>query len=167
YANSGYRLFDQANRTIVTSQDMIFDKGTGHRSLMLLNNEDEEAPPQANIPAPAQQTSHTISTQQPVAPRIRPGPLHTDHPTDSTTTHVQPVQTPQASNQPPPLRRLTRQMRPTPALIAAQETLQCKQRAHEEGEDWAAGEDIPVALMAEGPYSYLNSIDWSSGNDNM
>ena len=47
---------------------------------------------------------------------------------------------------------------PTPALIAARETLQRERNAHEEGVDWAAGGDIPMVLAAESPFGYLLTL---------
>ena len=40
YANGKYQLFDQGLQTIVTSWDVIFKEGSGHRSLTVLDNND-------------------------------------------------------------------------------------------------------------------------------
>lgn len=68
YANSGYRLYDQGTRLIITSRDVIFEEGTGHRSLTILDDYKETAPmPAHHASGPAQ---GVITMCQPNAPRI-------------------------------------------------------------------------------------------------
>lgn len=58
----------------------------------------------------------------------------------------------------PLLRRSTWLTRPTPALLAAQETLQQKQEVRDHGEDWVTGGELPMALQAGNPYAYLSAL---------
>lgn len=168
YANSGYRLYDPRSRSIVTSRDVIFEEGTGHRPLTIL---DETMDCVTRTTGTNHSGSPTapglLQPRQPIAPRVRPGPLHHDDATirEPETNSDRSLALPELANQTPPpttvqpLRRSTRQTRPTPALVAAQETLQREQAAREGGEDWAADGDPPTALLAEGPYGYLSSLD--------
>lgn len=160
YANGGYRLYDQGTRSIVTSRDVIFEEGTGHRALTTLNPEEDELTATAD-PVPNQTAPGILPTRQPIAPRIRHDrPLHPD----PTATHDHnddiPGQPAPPTNPPPtqPLRRSNRLTRPTPALLAAQETMQRERDAREEGEDWAVGDEAPAALQVEGPYAYLSML---------
>lgn len=154
--------------------DVIFEEGTGHRSLTILNDTDDTPTsdtrhnPLLSAQAPA--TPGVLSSRQPIAPRTRPGPLYPDDaPTtdpdiarDRMITSIVPADAPP----PQPLCRSLRQTRPTPALIAAQETLQREQDAHNNGEDWASGEEAPKALLAEGPYGYLSNLkNYDEGDD--
>ncbi|KAG5719221.1 hypothetical protein E4T56_gene13428 [Termitomyces sp. T112] len=131
YVNSGYRLYNQGSRTIVTSRDVIFEEGKGHQALTILDADEEENHP-LNTPTPANTTPGLLPIRQPIAPRIRPdsGPLH-PHP--DLTPDVAPEQEPtppgptrctieQTANQ--PVQQSSRLSRPTPALIAAQEMVQ-------------------------------------------
>lgn len=163
YANSGYRLYDPRSRTIVTSRDVIFEEGIGHRPLMVLDEmRDDETPHETTLPAPS--APGLLLPHQPVALRIRQGdgPLYPDDTLDHVASDnralipAPPARTiPDAP--PPPPRRSTRLARPTPALVAAKETLQREQDARENGEEWAT-DRMPGALLAEGPFSYLSTL---------
>lgn len=53
YTNGGYRLYDQRSRSVVTSRDVIFDEGVGHRSLTVINDSEEVPPALPTAPAPS------------------------------------------------------------------------------------------------------------------
>lgn len=162
YANSGYRLYDQTSRSIVTSCDVIFEEGTGHRSLTVMGESEDDPVLSTPRTVPTPTAPSVLLACQPVAPRIRldSGPLHATVP-DTAPDRAQAL-TPTESHHTPdfqlPLRRSSRLTQPTPALIAARETLQRERDAREDGADWAAGGDTPTALAAESPFGYLSTL---------
>lgn len=172
YANSGYQLYEPGTRSIVTSWDVIFEEGKGHRALTILSDEDDE--PQPPLPAfHADTAPGLILPRQPIAPRIQPnsGPLHprTDLTPENTPGQALTYPTPNADVPPIPLtvRRSSRISRPTPALVAAQETLQRERKAWAEGEEWANDATMPGALSAESLYAYLASLTEYDQGDEM
>lgn len=77
YSSHGYRLYDKNTRVIVTSRDVIFEEGVGHRTLEIPEDDDLVS----NSPVPLNETAHTIPyPRQQIAPRVRPndGPLHSE-----------------------------------------------------------------------------------------
>lgn len=88
YANSGYRLYEPRSRSIVMSRDVIFEEGTGHRSLTVLDEPEEgDQPRTPDMTANRQQPQNLIPTHQPIALRIR---------TDSGLLHQEPTATTEA-----------------------------------------------------------------------
>ena len=77
YSSHGYRLYNKNACIVVTSQDIIFEEGTGHQTLVLPDEDDLIST--AQLPNDVTTPTSPYPRQQ-VAPRIRPtdGPLHAE-----------------------------------------------------------------------------------------
>ena len=142
YSSHGYCLYDRTNRLIVTSRNVIFEEGLGHRTLTLSDKDDLESstPVATNPAAPA-----IPSPRQQIAPQIRStdGPLHGTLSPDAGAAD----QRSPAPTITPVLQRSTRTTRPTRAMVDARESLATQSAAREAGEEWAEGEGAPEALL--------------------
>ncbi|KAF5375858.1 hypothetical protein D9615_008280 [Tricholomella constricta] len=121
-AGCGYKLFDRGSRSIITSRDVVFEEGIGHRTIALPADDDllSTTEPITNANAPA-----IITPGQPVAPRIRPtdGPLHTPAAAEPARSSVDTASDDADIDLPIAQRRVPRTKKTTPALTAARETL--------------------------------------------
>ncbi|KAG6873637.1 hypothetical protein C0992_008496 [Termitomyces sp. T32_za158] len=172
YANSGYQLFNQENWMIMTLRDVIFEEGTGHRALTILDSGDEEVQP-TSVVTPLNSAQGILTNRQSITPKIRPGnkPLHPQVPDPGHTLREAQTITPDITPQRVPtpvalVQHLTRIAKLSPALVAAQETIQHETEARAGGKAWAEDDDVPMALMAENPYAYLSMlVESEEGSD--
>lgn len=143
YSSHGYRLYDRVNRLIVTSQNVIFKEGSGHRTIAVPDDNDLES----SVPVYINSTTPPVlAPRQQIVPRIRhsDGPLHPDSPI--------------TDNLPPAPRRSAWTIRPSHAILDAQESLAAQSAAQDVGKEWAAGDDTPEALCAStAPFAFLAS----------
>ncbi|GLB45566.1 putative reverse transcriptase (RNA-dependent DNA polymerase) [Lyophyllum shimeji] len=168
--DNGYKLYDQGTRSIITSRDVIFEEGVGHRSLTVLSDDDLLA---TDEPVVNPATPPVLGIRQPVAPRIRTtnGPLHPANtppaPSTPPTTDAAPVDNvlaapsepaPAPAEAVPAPRRSSRVPKPTPAIVAARETQAIEDAARTAGEDWATNTKRPHALMADDVFAFLASL---------
>ena len=66
----GYCLFDRTSRMILTSCDIIFDEGSGHRTHIIANKADNLLSLYDVQLSPITQTTGVLTLQQPVASRV-------------------------------------------------------------------------------------------------
>ena len=159
FRKGDYKILERMTGRMFHARDVIFKEGTGHRSITILTIPEEDHQP--TVIANGQMPPDVLSTQQPVALRIRPGsrPLHLDpvatinaH-TENSATNLLPMLP--AQLQPMQTLRCSSQLaQPSPALIAMWDPIQRETTAHDQGEDWMGG-DFSTALMTRGPFTFI------------
>ncbi|KAG6863320.1 hypothetical protein C0991_006750 [Blastosporella zonata] len=144
YSTNGYRLFNRNSRTIISSRNVIFEEGIGHRSLTVLDDKNGDLLA-STTPIPNPAIPGIPTPDCPIAPRIRTTdpPLH---PPRDNKTSEQHTLAPQHDDLPLALRRTPRSVKATPALTAAQTTLATEAKARAAEEEWATSDEPHQAL---------------------
>ncbi|KAG5717498.1 Copia protein, partial [Termitomyces sp. T112] len=151
YSSHGYHLYDKAHRLIITSRDVIFEEGSGHRTVQMLDDDSLE---NSTVTLQNPATSLILPVRQQITPRIRAtdGPLH---PVEAPSDAEKPLS---PDDLPIALRRSARTIRPMRAILEAWETLTAQSAAHAAGEEWAGGDCVPEALLTTA-FAFLASTE--------
>ena len=152
YGRDAYKLYDRASGKVYKSRDVIFEEGTGHRTVPLtsITNDDEDYhvfPGNTNSENTTTDSGivpgHVIREPAPIAPRQTPY-THPAAAQSSATLLFEPQQP--APLPAPPLRRSSRPTRLTTAMKDSQISEQQTREAREAGLDWATDKARPRAM---------------------
>lgn len=182
FGRDAYKLLDRATGKVVKARNVIFEEGSGHRTLFdqqpmplhddpifsdEISNDAEIAPPHPQVPvgvdiphveipqAPiVPNPAGIIRPQYPIAPRQQPIAAQPIHRPQNVQLFN--IQRPENAEQPAP-RRTTRIRTPTAAALDSQESQLREAVAKERGDEWAI-ETEPRAHVAVIP-SYDMDLD--------
>ncbi|CAA7270908.1 unnamed protein product [Cyclocybe aegerita] len=161
YDRDAYKLFDRHTGKVIKSRDIIFEEGTGHRTL-------PAAPPPTDsdymydIVAPTpmddteagDRTPGRVTCPTDILHDAPPMPMQSATPADPRPTATNTLPVPDTVP-----RRLTHTAHPTTAILESRESEERLTQAKSDGLDWATDSSKPRTMLATDFPSFHTKLD--------